>query len=69
MWGWEEMVLKCKLCENIPLHVQELNCEEGVYELEYQVGEEAWGLYLLPKLGLIKNKIIASFPNRLLKNT
>jgi hypothetical protein len=37
------MVLERKLCENIPLHVEELNCEEGVYELEYQVGEEAWG--------------------------
>ncbi len=55
--------------ENIPLHVQELNYKEGVYELEDQVGEEAWGLDLLPKLGLIKKLLFANFPSHLLKNT
>ncbi len=62
-------MLERKLCEKIPLHVQELNYEEGVYELEDQVEEEAWGLDLLPKLGLIKKKKFASFLSRLLKST
>jgi hypothetical protein len=41
------MVPKCELLESIPLHVQELKCEKGVYELEDYVGEEALNLDLL----------------------
>jgi hypothetical protein len=42
-----------KLFESIPLHVQKLNCEKGVYELEDHIGEEALNSNLLPKLELV----------------
>ncbi len=42
-----KMVPKCELFENIPLHVQELKCEKGIYELEDYVEEEALSLDLL----------------------
>jgi hypothetical protein len=35
------MVRKCELLENIPLHIQELNYNEGIYDLENRDGEEA----------------------------
>jgi hypothetical protein len=35
----KEMVPKHELLENIPLHVQELNCEKNVYELKDHIGE------------------------------
>jgi hypothetical protein len=42
-------VPKCKLLKNIPLHVQELNCGDDVYELEDRVKEEALSSNLLAK--------------------
>jgi hypothetical protein len=40
------MVPKCKLLENIPLRIQELNYEKNVYELKDHVGEKtlSWNL-------------------------
>jgi len=63
-----EMVPKHKLFENIPLHVQKLNCKECIYELKDHVGEEALSLNLLLKLRLAKRTFLASFPSRLLEN-
>jgi len=60
-------VPKCELFENIPLHVQELNYNEGVYDLEDHDGEEALNSNLLPKLELTK-KTLTSFLSHLLKN-
>jgi hypothetical protein len=62
-----KMVPKCELLESISLHVQEQNCQEGVYELEDHVGEMALSLNLLPKLGLAKRTPLANFPSHLLK--
>jgi hypothetical protein len=50
------------------LHVQELNSQEGVYELEDHVGEMALSLNLLPRLGLAKITPLVHFLNHLLKN-
>jgi hypothetical protein len=55
------MVPKHELFENIPLHVQELNYEKGVYKLEDHVGEKALGSNLLPKLGFAKRYFLTSF--------
>ncbi len=52
---------KCELFESISLHVQELNCGEGVYELEDHVGEMALNSNLLTKLGLAKITPLANF--------
>jgi hypothetical protein len=41
-----KIVLKCKLLENIPLHVLELNCKKDIYELKDHVGEKALSLNL-----------------------
>jgi hypothetical protein len=68
MWVHGKMVPKCKLLENIILHIQELNYGKGVYELEGHVGEEALNLDLLPKLGLSKKTLPTSFPSCLLKS-
>jgi hypothetical protein len=62
------MVPKHESFENIPLHVQELNYEKGVYELEDHVGEKALGSNLLPKLGFAKRYFLTSFFNHMLKN-
>jgi len=47
--------------KNIPLHIQKLNYEKSVYELEDHVGEMALSLNLLLKLGPAKRTILASF--------
>jgi len=62
------MVPKCKLFENVPLHIRELNYEKKVCELEDHVGEEALNLNLPPKLSLAKITFFTSFPIRLLEN-
>jgi hypothetical protein len=54
------MVQEHKLFKNIPLHVQGLNCGEGVYELEDHVGEETLSSNLLLELGSIKRIIRVS---------
>ncbi len=56
-----KMVPKHELLENIPLHIQKLNYEKSVYELEDHVGEMALSLNLLLKLGPAKRTILASF--------
>jgi hypothetical protein len=61
------MVPKCELLESIPLHIQELNYGEGIYELVDHVGEKALNSNLSSKLGLTK-KNLASFLNHLLKS-
>jgi hypothetical protein len=38
--GANQMVPKCELLENIPLHNQGLNQRTSVYELEDHVGEK-----------------------------
>ncbi len=58
---------KCKLFENIPLHIQKLNCKENVYELEDHVGGEALTSNWSPKLGPIKIIFFISLLNCLLK--
>jgi len=63
----KKMVLEHELLENIPLHAQELNCGESVYELKDHVGEKALILNLPLKLGLIRKIPLASFPNHLLE--
>jgi hypothetical protein len=45
---------KHKLFKSIPLHVQELNYKENIYELEDHVGEVAPNSNLSPKLGPTK---------------
>jgi hypothetical protein len=54
------MVQEHKLFKNIPLHVQGLNCGEGVYELEDHVGEETLSSNLLLELGSVKRIIRVS---------
>jgi hypothetical protein len=49
-----KMVLGHKLFKSIPLHIQKLNCEKGIYELEDHIGETTLNSYLLPKLKLVK---------------
>jgi hypothetical protein len=61
------MVSKCKLFKNIPLHLQNLNCKENVYELEDHVGEKALTSNWLPKLGPIKIILPISLLNCLLE--
>jgi hypothetical protein len=55
--------------ENIPLHVQKLNCNEGIHELEDFVGEKALGSILSPKIKLAKRTHLACFPNCILIST
>jgi hypothetical protein len=62
------MVLKCMLFKNILLHVQGLNCREGIYKLEDHVGQEALNSNLLLKLELVKKIPRVGFPNHMLKN-
>ncbi len=62
------MVLKGKLLESIPLHIQKLNYGKGVCELEAHVGEKALSLNLLPKFGPSKKTIPANFPSSLLQS-
>jgi hypothetical protein len=64
----EKMVLKFKLPESIPQHVQGLNYGEGIYESEDHVGEEALSSNLLPRLGLVKKFLPAGFPNQSLES-
>jgi hypothetical protein len=66
--GALKMVPKHKLFINIPLHIQKLNYEKNIYELEKHVGEEALSLNLSPKLGPAKRTPLASFFNRLLRS-
>jgi hypothetical protein len=54
MWMQKIMVLEHKLFENIPLHVQELNCGKDIYELEDCVGEEELNSNLLLELMFVK---------------
>ncbi len=61
-----KMVPKHELFENIPLHIQELNYGENVYEQEDHVEENAFTLNLLPKLRLAT--LFISFPNCPLKS-
>jgi len=60
-------VSKCKLFENISLHIQKLNCKENVYELEDHVGEEVLTSNWSPKLRPIKIIFFISLLNCLLK--
>jgi hypothetical protein len=60
------MVLECVLLESILLHVQGLNCEEGIYELEDHVRKEALSSNLLLKLGLVKRIPPTCFLNHML---
>jgi hypothetical protein len=62
------MVPKPILFKNILLHIQGLNCEKCVYELEDHVGQEAFNLNWLLKLGLVKKIPLVGFPDCLLKN-
>jgi hypothetical protein len=62
------MVPKRKLFESILLHVQKLNCEVSIYELENHVGEKTLNLHLPPKLGLAKRTPLVGFPIHLLDN-
>jgi hypothetical protein len=48
------MVLEHELHESIPMHVQWLNYEENIYELEDHVKEKALNTNLLPKLKFVK---------------
>ncbi len=48
------MVPKCRLLENIPLHVQEV----GIYELKDHVEEKALNLDLLLKFGPAKKLLL-----------
>jgi len=43
------MVPGQKLFKNISFHIQELNCEKGVYELKDHIGETSLNSDLLPK--------------------
>ncbi len=67
--GAKENGAQVRIALSIPLHVQELDYEKGVYELKDYVGEQALNLNLLPKLGLANKTLPTSFPNRLLENT
>ncbi len=51
-------MLKCRLPESIPPHIQKVNCEVNVYELEDRIGEKAFNLDLSLKLGLAKNILL-----------
>jgi hypothetical protein len=62
-----KMVLECELFENIPLHIQKLNCRENVYELEDHVREKALTSNWSPKLGPIKIIFPISLLNYLLE--
>jgi hypothetical protein len=62
MWVHEKMVLECKLLKNSPLHIQELNYREGVYELE------ALSSNLLLKLGPIRRILFIGFPKHMIEN-
>jgi hypothetical protein len=63
MWVQEKMVLKRELLKSIPLHIQEQNFGEDIYELEDHVWEEVLSSNLLPKLGLVRKILFTSFPN------
>jgi hypothetical protein len=63
------MVQEHEMLENVSLHVQKINYEEDLYELEDCVGEEALNLNLPLKLGLVKRIIPTLFFSHLLKNT
>ncbi len=52
----EEMVIKCKLLESIPLHIQKLNYRKGVYA------------NLLLKLGPVGRIPLLSFPKSMIDN-
>jgi hypothetical protein len=62
------MVPRCDLFYSIPLHVQELNYEESIYELGDHVGEKALNSNLSLKLRFRKKTPLTSFPIHLLKN-
>jgi len=63
MWVQKKLVPRHGLFLNIPLHVQELNYEENIYELEDHVGEKALSLNLLPTFGHVKKTLPTSFPS------
>jgi hypothetical protein len=62
------MVPKRELPESVPLHVQGLNYEANVNELEDHVGEKGLNLNLPTKLRPTNKTPFASFPNHLLKS-
>jgi hypothetical protein len=62
------MVIEHELLESIIMHIQELNYEKCIYELEYHVGEEALKSNLPPKFGPTKRIPLVGFLNCLLKN-
>jgi hypothetical protein len=62
MWVHEKMVLKCKLLENIPLHVQKLYYRKGVYELDTLSSN------LLLKLGFVRRILLIGFPKRMIES-
>lgn len=63
------MVPKCKLLESIPLHVQELNCGNDVYELENYVKEEALSSNLCAKAWARKKNFSCKFSRSPIINT
>ncbi len=68
MWVQKKMVLELELLESIILHIQKLNYEKNIYELEYHVGEEAMNSNLPPKFGPIKRISLVGFFNYLFKS-
>jgi hypothetical protein len=68
MWVQKKMVIEHELLESIILHIQELNYEKCIYDLEYHVGEEALKSNLPPKFGRTKKIPLVGFLNCLLKN-
>jgi hypothetical protein len=66
--GAQKMVPKHDLFRNISLHIQKLNYEKNIYELEKHVRKEALNLNLLPKLRPVKITPLASFFNDLIKS-
>jgi hypothetical protein len=68
MWVKEKIVLERMLLDNILLHVQGLNCEKCVYELEDNVEQKALNLNLMSKLRLTKKILLVGFLNYLLEH-
>jgi len=66
MWVQGKMELKLDMHTNIPLHIQKLKFEEGVYGFNDPIGEEALGSKLSSKFGLAKRTPFTSFLSHLL---
>jgi hypothetical protein len=67
MWVQKKMVLKHELFKSIPLHIQEQNFGENIYELEDHIGE-VLSSNLLPKLALVRKINSYKFSQFLQKN-